>query len=192
MAEEIKAKSLSPDSADLTMTKEYLVVKGKHYHICNGYINQSEQPQTISVKNILSMEYLTMRSKRLFILFMVLMTIVACGGVGMRKLLSATAQLDRKMQKAEKVYNSIADEDIDVDITGSIIKTVFSSPGTKCIIAIYVVLILVSMGCLGVYLFRPFRVLFISSVGSIIAVEKKYYDKAQLNALIQSWKRQLQ
>jgi len=192
MAEELRAKALTQDSADLIMTKEYLLIKGKHCQICNGYVNQMNQPQAISMKNILSMEYLTIRSKRVLILFMVLMTIVVFGGVGMRKLLSVTAQLDRKIQKAEKVYNSIADEDIDVDITGSIIKTVFSSAGIKCIIAIYVVLILVSMGCLGVYLFRPFRVLYISSVGSIIAVEKKYYDKAQLNALIQSWKRQLQ
>ena len=80
MVEEISVKAMTSNSANLTMTKEYLVVKGKHFQVRNGYLNRSYKTQTISVKDILSMDYLTMRSKRLFILFMILMTFVVFGG----------------------------------------------------------------------------------------------------------------
>ncbi len=89
MDEETIARALTEESANLTMTKEYLVVKGKHYQIKNGYLYGSSQAQAVRVKDILSMEYLTMRSKRLFILFMILMTCVVFGGMGVRKLFSA-------------------------------------------------------------------------------------------------------
>ena len=51
------------------------------------------------------MEYLTIRSKRLFIAFIILMTLVVFGGVGVRKMLSITRQIDREVQKVENVYN---------------------------------------------------------------------------------------
>ena len=105
MADEISVRAIAPNSADLTMTKEYLVVKGKHYQVRNHYLYTTEKAQAISVKDILSMEYLTIRSKRLFIAFIILMTLVVFGGVGVRKMLSITRQIDREVQKVENVYN---------------------------------------------------------------------------------------
>jgi len=57
------------------------------------------QLQAISVKDILSMEYLTLRSKRLLVLFMILMTFVVFGGVGIRKTLSVARQIDKEVKK---------------------------------------------------------------------------------------------
>jgi len=67
MTEEVCAKAKNADSADLTMTKEYLVIKGKHFEIKNHYLYSSKQTRAVAVKDVLSMEYLTIRSKRMFI-----------------------------------------------------------------------------------------------------------------------------
>lgn len=190
MTEEISARATTPDSADLTITTEYLVVKGKHYRVNNSYLYCSKQTQAIKVKNILSMDYLTLRSKRLLIAFIILMTLVVFGASGVRKLISVTRQIDREVQKVENVYNYVAEEDIDINLTGSV-KNIFSSLGIKGIIAIYISLIVGSVSCLFVYLFKPYRVLYISSLGSIVAVEKKYYNKSQLDDIMNTWKLQL-
>lgn len=190
MVDEISASDRSNNSANLTITKEYLVIKGKHFQVRNGYLYRSKEAQAISLKDILSMEYLTMRSKRLFILFMVLMTLVVFGGVGIRKLLSVTGQIDKEVQKVENVYNYIAEEDININIT-SAVENVLSQVGIKGIITIYIVLIIGSVGCLLFYLLRPFRMLYISAIGKIVAVERKFYDKKQLECVVKEWQKQL-
>lgn len=190
MAEELSVKAITNDSANLTMTKEYLVVKGKHFQISNNYLHISKQTQAIPVKDILSMEYLTMRSKRLLIDFMVLMTFVVFGGVGVRKMLTVTKQIDTEVQKVEEVYNYIADENIDIDIT-NFVTNILLELGLKGVIVIFVVLVLGSVGCFLIYWLKPFRVLYISSLGKIIAVERRFYDKKQLDCIVKEWKRQL-
>lgn len=190
MVDDVSVRAIVNNYANVTMTKEYLVVKGKHFQVRNGYLNSSKQTQAISVKDILSMEYLTMRSKRLFILFIVLMTLVVFGGVGIRKTLSVIRELDREVQKIENVYKYVADEDIDINSTGSL-KDSFSELGIEGIIIVYMVLIMGSVGCLLLYLFKPFRVLYISSLGMIIAVERRFYDKSQLDSIVKAWQMQL-
>ena len=191
MVDEISARDKSNNSANLTMTKEYLVVKGKHYQVRNGYLYRSNQTQAISVKDILNMEYLTMRSKRLLIIFIILMTFVVFGGVGIRKLLSVTMQIDKEVQKVENVYNYVAEEDIDINITG-FIKNILLELGIRGVIVVYVVLIMGSAGCFLLYWLKPFRVLYISSLGKIIVVERRFYEKAQLDSLVKAWQMQLQ
>lgn len=183
MSEEVSAKAKISKLANLTMTQEYLVVKGKHYQVSNGYLYRSNQTQAVFVKDILNMEYLTIRSKRLFIIFIILMTIVVFGGVGVRKIFPVTRQIDREVQKVENAYNYVTDEDIDINITGSVINLILAG---------YVVLIMGSVGCFLLYWLKPFRVLYISSVGKIIAVERRFYDKAQLDCIIRAWQMQLQ
>lgn len=191
MAEEVSAKAKTSDSADLTMTREYLVIKGKHFEIKNNYLHSSKQTQAVAVKDVLSMEYLTIRSKRMFIVFMILMTIVVFGGVGIRKMLSVTRQIDKEVQKIENAYNYVADEDIDINITDTV-KGVLSEIGIKGIVVVYIILIIGSVVCFLYYLLRPFRVLYVSTLGNIIAVERKFYDKSKLDAIISAWKKQLQ
>lgn len=190
MAGEVSAKAKTSDSADVTMTNEYLVIKGKHFEIKNNYLYSSKQTRAVAVKDVLSMEYLTIRSKRMFIAFMILMTFVVFGGVGIRKMLSATRQIDQEMQKVENVYNYVADEDIDIDVTGIVTNTL-SEIGVVGIVAIYIVLIIGSVICFLGYLLRPFRVLYISTIGNIIAVERRFYDKSQLDSIIKTWQMQL-
>lgn len=172
------------------MTNEYLVIKGKHLEIKNSYLYSSKQTQAIAVKDILTMEYLTIRSKRLFVLFMILMTIVVFGGVGIRKMLSVTKQIDQEVQKVENAYNYVADEDININVTG-IVTNILSEIGIVGIVAIYIVLIIGSVVCFLGYVLRPFRVLYISTIGNIIAVERRFYEKSQLDILIATWKKQL-
>lgn len=186
MAEEIGAKAKKRDFADLT-TAEYLVIKGKHLEIKNSYLYLTKQTQAVAVKDILTMEYLTIRSKRLFVLFMILMTLVVFGGVGIRKMLSVTKQIDTEVQKIENAYNSVADEDIDISVT-DIVTNILLKIGIVGIVAIYIVLILGSVACFLGYMLRPFHVLYISTIGNIIAVERRLYEKAQLDALITAWK----
>lgn len=190
MAGEICAKAIKPSSASLTLTKEYLVIKGKHYQVRNHYLYATEKAQAISIKDVLSMEYLTIRSKRIFIVFMILMTIVVFGGVGIRKMLSATRQIDKEVQKIENAYNYVTDEEIDINITDTI-KGALSEIGIKGIVAVYVVLIIGSVVCFLYYLLRPFRVLYVSTLGMIIAVERKFYDKTQLDSIVNTWQMQL-
>ncbi len=187
---EVSVKAKKSNAADLTMTKEYLVIKGNHYQASNGYLYRVKQTQAVSVKEILNMEYLTMRSKRLFIIFIILMTIVVFGGVGVRKMLAVTKQIDKEVQKVENVYNYVADKDIDINVTGTV-KSVFSEIGIVGIVVIYIVLIVCSVICFLRYLLIPFRVLYISTIGKIIAVERKFYEKSQLDAIINIWKTQL-
>lgn len=141
MAEAVCAKAKTSGSADLTMTREWLAIKGKHYQVRNNYLHATEGAQAFSVKDVLSMDYLTIRSKRAFILFLILMTIVLFGGVGVRKMLSATRQIDKEVQKVENVYNLVAGENVDINITGTI-KGFFSEIGAIGIILLYVVLII--------------------------------------------------
>lgn len=190
MAEMVCARAKTSDSADLTMTREWLVIKGKHYQVQNNYFHAAEGAQAFSVKDVLSMDYLTIRSKRAFILFLILMTIVLFGGVGVRKMLSATRQIDKEAQKIENVYNLVAGENVDINITGTI-KGFFSEIGAIGIILLYVVLIIGSAGCLLYYFFRPFRVLYVSTLGMIISVERRFYDKTQLDSIVNMWKMQL-
>ena len=190
MAEEICAKAIKPSSASLTLTKEYLVIKGKHYQVRNHYLYATEKAQAISIKDVLSMEYLTIHSKRMFIVFIILMAIVVFGGVGIHKMLSVTRQIDKEVQKIENAYNYVTDEEIDINITDTI-KGVLSEIGIKGILVIYAILIIGSVVCFLYYLLRPFRVLYVSTLGMIIAVERRFYDKTQLDSIVNTWQMQL-
>lgn len=137
-----------------------------------------------------SMEYLTMRSKRLLIIFIILMTFVVFGGVDIRKLLSVTMQIDKEVQKVENAYNYVAEEDIDINITG-FIKNILLELGIRGVIVVYMVLIMGSAVCFLLYWIKPFRVLYISTLGKIIVVERRFYEKAQLDSLVRTWQMQL-
>ena len=65
MSEQIKKyiRSSSDKSSDLIITEEYLILKGNHYVIENGYIKNIKQARTIELKDILEVKYITMRSK---------------------------------------------------------------------------------------------------------------------------------
>lgn len=63
----------------------------------------------------------------------------------------------------------MADEVIDISITDTI-KGVLSEIGIKEIVLIYAILIIGSVVCFLYYLLKPFRVLYVSTLGMIIAV----------------------
>lgn len=174
MEQEIKAISVDPNSANLSMTEEYLVVKGRHYNIFNGYISPADKSQAIPIKDILSMEFVTMRSKRLFMVFITLMSLVTLFFPAIRKLINI---INENRRIARKAYDLISHSD------------------TKTIIVIVVIIyIMMLVACICIFLmyfFKPFKFLRISTVGIMLAVERKYYNETELNALIKMWKKHL-
>lgn len=63
------------ESATITLTSDYVVFKGKHYRLMNWYIKKSTDGIAVSTKDILSIDFIKMRSKRVLILFVVFATI---------------------------------------------------------------------------------------------------------------------
>lgn len=190
MEHEIKALSTSSQAANLTMTETYLVVKGSHYVICNNYISKSQQTKAIAVKDILNMEYMTMHSKRLFMLFIILISIVLFGGGCIHKLFSATMKIDKEINSVERIYNAVSDDDVDINVSKSFAE-VLTSGGIRGIVIIYGILVI---GCILVfyqYFLNPFKLLLISTVSGTVAVRRKYYEKSNLDSMISLWKNQL-
>lgn len=172
MAQEVKVVAKDVGSANLTMTDEYLIVNGPHYNLSNGYVYRTEQTKAISVKDILNLEFVTMRSKRLFMIFVTFMSLVTLILPIIRKVLN-----NRQAREAVKeIYNHIQSYESTFNIL-------------KLIIAIHVILIMTSALLLILYFIKCYRFLRISSVGAMIAVERKYYSKLDLDNLYEVWKK---
>ena len=71
----IYIKSTSDISGDITLTDNYLVIKGKHYNIMNWYVKKTQNDVAISTKDILSIEFIAMNSKGILVLLITLMSI---------------------------------------------------------------------------------------------------------------------
>ena len=75
MHSEIYVKSTSDISGDITLTDDYLVIKGGHYNIMDWYVKKLQSDVAISTKDILSMGFITMNSKRVLVLSVIFMSI---------------------------------------------------------------------------------------------------------------------
>ena len=75
MHNEVYVKS-TDTFGDLTLTNDYFVIKGKHYSIRDWYIGKSQDNIAIPTKDILNIDFITMKSKRLFVCYIVLMTVL--------------------------------------------------------------------------------------------------------------------
>ena len=75
MHSEIYVKSTSDISGDITLTDDYLVIKGGHYNIMDWYVKKLQSDVAISTKDILSMGFITMNSKRVLVLSIIFMSI---------------------------------------------------------------------------------------------------------------------
>lgn len=82
------------------------------------------------------------------------------------------------------------DERVDINISGTI-KGALSEIGLTGIVMLYGVLIIGSVISILYYLLRPYKVLYISTLGMIIAVERRFYNKTQLDCIVNTWKMQL-
>lgn len=174
MEQEIKAISVNQKSANLSMTEEYLVVKGQHYNVFNGYVSPADKSQAIRVKDILNMEFVTMRSKRLFMAFITLMSLVTLSFPALRYMLNI---VNENREIAKKAYEQISHLDI---------KTVF-----VIVVIVYILMLAACVYIFWMYFFKPFKLLRISTVGIMLAVERKYYDETELNALMKAWKKHI-
>ncbi|MBQ9198696.1 MAG: hypothetical protein IJ141_00770 [Lachnospiraceae bacterium] len=69
MNEAIYIPPISTKSANITLANGFLVIKGKHYRLRDWYIRKSSDNVAIPTKDILSIEFIKMRSKRALMLF---------------------------------------------------------------------------------------------------------------------------
>ncbi len=172
MSEEYRVRSLNGESADLTLTEEYLVLKGKHYDVINGYLRASEQPKAIRTKDILHMEYVNLRSKRVFMAFIIMM---ALGALLFTRVLPMVTQRGR-MRMAMRMYNRYN------SLLETNIGSIMAAGGM-----LYILYLAVCVFLLAWYLLAPYRILRISTVGGVIAVKRKHYSSAELECLINDW-----
>lgn len=156
------------------MTGEYLIVKGRHYNVFNGYVSPADKSQAIFVKDILSMEFVTMHSKRFLMFFITFMSLVTLSFPVVRYMLNV---INENRQVAKKVYEIVSRFD-----TKAIVVIV---------VVIYVMMLAACIYFFCMYLFKPFKLLRISAVGITLAVERKYYDETELNALTKLWEKHL-
>lgn len=177
---EMKIISATPQSANITLTNEYLVVNGPHYSIFNGYISSTKETKAIKVKDVLNIEYVTLRSKRLLMAFVILMSIVIFGSTGIKLVSSVVTNVTQETQFTE-------DED---DYGQNSIREKNAKRRAVRII-IYGILMVSSACCIVSYFLKPFQLLYISSSGNMIAVKRRYYDKRQLDNLIGLWRYEL-
>ena len=174
MSEEYRVRSLNGESADLTLTEEYLVLKGKHYDVINGYLRASEQPKAIRTKDILHMEYVNLRSKRVFMAFIIMMALGALLFTRVLPMVTQRGVTQRgRMRMAMRMYNSLL---------GTNIGSIMAAGGM-----LYILYLAVCVFLLAWYLLAPYRILRISTVGGVIAVKRKRYSSAELERLINDW-----
>ena len=170
MATQRQIVSFTPKSANIILTDDYLILKGGHYEIFNGYTKYIKEPHTIVRKDILTVSSLTMRSKRLFQTFITICFIFFTSGT-----------LFRTISSAMKLTNS----------QWSIIETLFKvlieneyASGILTFVAIILVLSFVTaVSSLVLWFFIPHRFMVISAIGKTIAVEEKHYNKNELQEL---------
>lgn len=161
-------------SAKLVITDEYLIVKGMHYNVYNGYLSRSNKTRSIKVRDIMNMEYITMRSKKLLMMFIVFMFIFLFGGVLIKIVSSVTTNV-------ANIVQSVNDEE-EQSIDERIVQK------TKSKIIIYLFLLIASASCLGVYFLKPNYLFLISSADNMIAVKRIYYHKDELDDMVKFWK----
>lgn len=187
MSETVRAVAYENDkSANITMTKEYLVVKGNHYRLRDWYICKSSENVSVPVQDILSMEYITMRSKKMLIAFILFSCLLALDGKLLYKAVSITQSIDSEIDKAESVYNVVASDDVDIDVTDTLLDRIFNLKHTVLGVVCLVLTAGSTISLLG-YFLRPYHFFRISAVGQMVAVERKYYRKEDLEKLQQKF-----
>jgi hypothetical protein len=190
MSEMIRADAYDGKSADIIMTDEYLIIKGRHYQLRDWYIRKSSENVSVPMKDILSVEYITMRSKRMLIAFLMFSCLLVFGGKLLYKAVTVTQSIDSEIDKAESVYNAVASDDVDISLTAAMLDGIFNFKfaafGVFCM-----VLIAGSVISLLGYALRPYHFFRISAVGQMVAVERKYYVESDLQGLLSRWQAQL-
>lgn len=65
-------ESSSPNAGNISFTNEYIVIQGKHYNLRDWYIKKDVNNVAIRTQDILSIDFIKMRSKRLLMIFIIL------------------------------------------------------------------------------------------------------------------------
>lgn len=186
MSEIVRAVACNNKSADISMTNEYIVMKGEHYRLRDWYIRKSSDNIAIPVKDVLSIEYITMRSKRMLVAFLLFSCLLLFGVQLMFRAVSVTRSIDSEIDKVEQVYNTVAEDDVNISLTDSLLEEVFN-PRFIGLSLFCMVLMAGSIVSLLRYVFRPYRFFRISALGQMLAVERKHYREADLEQLRFQW-----
>lgn len=125
------------------------------------------------------MEYITMRSKRMLMVFLLFSCLLIFGGRMLYQAVSFTQSIDSEIDKVEDVYNDITSDDVDVSLTETLLNGVFSIRFIGLVV-LCIILTAGSFVSLFSYAFRPYHFFRISAVGQMVAVERKYYNEEDL------------
>lgn len=182
MSEMVRAVANNEKSANISMTNEHLVIKGQHFQLRDWYIRKSSDNVVIPVKDILSMEHIIMRSKRMLILFLLFSCLLVFGAKMLYQAVCYTQSMDSRIDQVEGIYNAVTSDNVDVSLTENLLDKVFGirSVGLGVFCIILTAGSIVSF--LG-YAFRPYHFFRISAIGQMVAVERKYYSKEDLQNL---------
>lgn len=72
MDEYVLIKSKSNDSGDIILIKDYFMIRGKHYNFRDWYLKKSKNDISILTSDIISMEFMPYRSKKILLSFVTL------------------------------------------------------------------------------------------------------------------------
>lgn len=162
---ELIIESKDGKSAKIIMNNDYIVIKGKHLRIRDNYIYHTDKNTVIAIKDILSIEYLKLRSKRMFVSFIIIAGIITAA-IG--KALSAISKLN--VNAMNKIMNTISDF------------------GSETLLVFFILAIILEI-CIAVYMLKPKHLLRISAIGSMSAVCVKNYKERELDMIILEWLR---
>ena len=161
---------LSSRSSEILLTDKYLIVKGGHYEIVNGYPKYTKETKTLECRDILSAKDITMRSKYLLKVFLILCAIFFSSGTIFRILSYAMKITDKQWDMLESIYTVFIKNEQGMNLL-MLVAFIFVS----CIIAIMI--------CLIFYVVMPYRFFVISSIGQTIAIKRKHYDRQELKEI---------
>lgn len=174
MERKLKVEPKLSGNAELIITDEYLIVKGNHYNVQNGYLSRSNKTRVVKVEDIMNMEYITLRSKKLLMMFIMIMFVFLFCGTAIKLLSSVATHIVNEVQSVNDEEEQSIEERFEQKAKNKII--------------IYTLLLIISAGCLVFYFFKPNYLFFISAADNMIAVKRIYYHKEELDEMIMFWK----
>lgn len=170
-----KMKSDNGKSADIILTNQYLLINGCHYRIKNGYIHKEKQPVSILVNDVLNMEMVKMRSKRLLIVFIIMTSLL------LLKAGSDVNDVHSAWKVGKQFRTELSDALTEVEKEGKV------TTDSRDII-FYGALVLITGTVFFLYIGKPYHLYVVYCIGGTYGVNQQYYDKTSYTRMKQKCK----
>ena len=178
-------------SAQITLTDTHVVIAGRNMRIVNGFLYKTEKNCVIERSKVLSIERIKMRSKRMLLAFIICMGIFVLVYNACRSAVDNVSEISGKLKKAEQALSVMTDGDRTYERKADRLEDSLDDAKRKASAVIFVC-VLIALGggvCLAVYALRPYELLRIAASGVTAAVEVRYYNKQDIDNIINLWNR---